>query len=163
MTSSPGPRSRFGIRFSLLARRWRHVLDAHLVQAGLTGATWAPLIHLDETGGGMTQKDLAQLVGVDGSSLVRVLDILERQGLIQRQRSETDGRARLVHLTPEGKRHVAGIRRELGKGERALLTDLSDDEILALLRCFDRIEGRITAFEKAAMQNPQPGTTSDVR
>ncbi|WP_345798467.1 MarR family transcriptional regulator [Castellaniella sp. MT123] len=163
MTSSPGPRARFGIRFSLLARRWHHVLDAHLVQAGLTGATWAPLIHLDETGGGMTQKDLALLVGVDGSSLVRVLDILERQGLIERQRSETDGRARLVHLTPEGKRHVADIRRELGQGERALLADLSDDEILVLLQCFDRIDSRITDLENTTTRNLHQRTTPDVR
>ncbi len=148
-----GPRSRFGIRFSLLARRWRHRLDAHLARAGLTDATWVPLIHLDETGGGMSQKDLALLVGVDGSSLVRVLDILERQGLVERRRCETDGRARLVRLTPDGERRVAGIRHELGKGERALLADLSEQEIAAMLECFDRIDRRIAALERAAADN----------
>jgi len=147
--ASSGPRARFGIHFSLLARRWRHRLDAHLAQAGLTDATWVPLIHLDETGGGISQKDLARRVGVDGSSLVRVLDILERQCLIGRRRCETDGRARLVSLTPEGERRVALIRRELGKGERTLLADLSDQEITGMLACFDRIERRIAALEDA--------------
>ncbi|HET8597786.1 MAG TPA: MarR family transcriptional regulator [Castellaniella sp.] len=150
MASPPTPRSRFGIRFSLLARRWRHVLDGHLARAGLTDATWVPLIHLSETGGGLAQKDLAMLVGVDGSSLVRVLDILERQGLIERRRSETDGRARLVHLTPAGERRVAAIRHELGQGEQALLADLSEEDIATLLQCFDRIDRRITGFEDAA-------------
>jgi len=141
------PWARFGIRFSLLARRWRHHLDAHLAQAGLTDATWVPLIHLDETGGGLSQKDLAKRVGVDGSSLVRVLDILERQGLLERRRSTTDGRARLVHLTPKGKRRVAHIRETLGQGERALLADLSEQELAAMLACFDRIDRRISALE----------------
>ncbi|MGB6009118.1 MarR family winged helix-turn-helix transcriptional regulator [Castellaniella sp.] len=163
MIATSTPRSRFGIRFSLLARRWRRRLDAHLAQAGLTDATWVPLIHLDETGGGMTQKDLALLVGVDGSSLVRVLDILERQGLIERRRSETDGRARLVHLTPDGKRRVAGIRQELGAGERALLSGLSEDEIDTLLRCFDRIDERIAALENAAPPPPQSQAAQHVR
>ncbi len=157
--ASSGPRARFGIRFSLLARRWRHRLDAHLARAGLTDATWVPLIHLDETGGGISQKDLARRVGVDGSSLVRVLDILERQGLIGRRRCETDGRARLVSLTPEGERRVALIRHELGKGERTLLADLSDPEIAGMLACFDRIEQRIAALEDtppmAANRDPE--------
>jgi MarR family transcriptional regulator for hemolysin len=78
-----------------------------------------------------------------------VLDILERQGLIERRRCETDGRARLVSLTPEGERRVALIRRELGKGERTLLADLSDQEITGMLACFDRIERRIAALEDA--------------
>jgi MarR family transcriptional regulator for hemolysin len=83
-----------------------------------------------------------------------VLDILERQGLIERRRSETDGRARLVHLTPEGERRVDDIREELGKGERALLADLSEAQIAAMLACFDRIDQRIAALEHEA-----PATT----
>lgn len=149
-TPPPSSRARFGIRFSLLSRRWRRRLDAHLAQAGLTDATWVPLVHLDETGGGISQKDLALRVGVDGSSLVRVLDILERQGLIERRRCQADGRARLVGLTPEGHHRVADIRRMLSEGEQALLADLSEQEISAMLACFARIDQRITALERAA-------------
>ena len=121
MTHDLSLRSRFGIRFSLLARRWRRSIEAQLAQAGLTDATWVPLVHLQETGGGITQKDLAALVGVDGSSLVRVLDILAREGLIERRRDEADGRARLIHLTPAGKVRVGEIRKELGRAEEAIL------------------------------------------
>ena len=146
MSASPSLRSRFGIRFSLLARRWRRVLDAHLARAGLTDATWAPLVHLKESGGGITQKDLAARVGVDGSSLVRVIDILARQNLVERKRDAGDGRARLIHLTAEGERRVAAIRRELARGEEAMLADLSDAEVAAMLAHLDRIEARITAL-----------------
>lgn len=147
MDINSSSRSRFGIRFSLLARRWRAVLEVHLANAGLTDATWSPLIHLSETGGGMTQKDLALLVGVNDSSLVRVLDILERQGLIERRSSESDGRARLVYMTAEGEQRVANIRRELSKGEQILLADLAEAEISAMLQSFHIIDQRITTFE----------------
>ena len=140
-------RSRFGIRFSLLARRWRRVLDAHLAQAGLTDATWVPLVHLKESGGGITQKELAARVGVGGSTLVRVIDILSRQGLVERRRDETDGGARVIRLTEDGERRVAEIRRELAKGEEAMLADLSDEEVAAMLAQLDRIEARIAALE----------------
>ncbi|SCW85221.1 MarR family transcriptional regulator, transcriptional regulator for hemolysin [Sphingobium faniae] len=150
LTSPTSHRARFGISFSLLARRWRRALDSCLAEAGLTATTWVPLIHLQETGGGITQKELAMLVGVDGSSLVRVLDILAREGLIERSRDETDGRARLIHLTAEGERRVAGIREELGRGEARMLMDISDDEITAMLEYFGRIDRRMQALEQSA-------------
>ncbi|WP_199259675.1 MarR family winged helix-turn-helix transcriptional regulator [Paracoccus binzhouensis] len=153
MHSNPSPpRARFGIRFSLLARRWRRAIDAHLAAAGLTDATWVPLVHLQETGGGITQKELALLVGVDGSSLVRVLDILSRQGLVERRPDESDGRARLIHLTDLGRQRVAEIRRTLAAGEEDLLADLSDAEIATMLGHFDRIEQRLAARQQQEAQ-----------
>lgn len=140
-------RSQFGIRFSLLARRWRRALDIRLADAGLTDATWVPLIHLHQTGGGLTQKELAALVGIDGSSLVRLLDILCRQGLAERRIDERDSRARLVHLTEQGQKRVAEIRQELAKGEQEMLADLSDEDIATMLRSFDSIEYRLTQMQ----------------
>lgn len=146
---NPTSRSRFGIRFSLLARRWRRALDAHLAAVGLTDVTWVPLIHLQETGGGITQKELALLVGVDGSSLVRVLDILCRQELVERRRDASDGRARLIYLTNMGVRRVAEIRRELLRVEDQLLADLSDADMDMMLGNLDTIERRMTELENA--------------
>jgi len=144
---SDTPRFQFGIRFSLLARRWRRALDIRLARAGLTDATWVPLVHLHQTGGGLTQKELAALVGIDGSSLVRLLDILCRQGLAARRVDERDSRASLVHLTAQGERRVTEIRQELAKGEQEMLADLSDDNITTMLRNFDSIERRLTLMQ----------------
>nr|WP_278376608.1 MarR family transcriptional regulator [Brucella anthropi] len=150
---SDAPRSQFGIRFSLLARRWRRALDIRLAQAGLTDATWVPLVHLHQTGGGLTQKELAALVGIDGSSLVRLLDILCRQGLAERRVDERDSRARLVHLTAQGEKRVAEIRQELAKGEQEVLADLSDNDIAIMLRSFDSIEHRLTLMQSDREQD----------
>lgn len=150
MGNQLSPRSRFGMIFSLLARRWRRSIDARLSTAGLTDATWIPLVHLKESGGGITQKDLAARVGVDGSSLVRVLDILAREGLIERRCDETDGRANLIHLTPEGESRVGEIRRELGTAEAAILSELSDREIAAMLDHFQTIDRRMSELDIAA-------------
>lgn len=141
------PRARFGVRFSLLARRWRRALDARLAAAGLSDATWVPLVHLELSGGGLTQKDLAALVGIEASSLVRLLDILCRQGLVERRVDATDGRARLVYLTAAGKVRVAEIRKELTTGEAEMLADLSDADIEAILRHFERIDQRLQALQ----------------
>ncbi len=144
-SNSSSPRSQFGIRFSLLARRWRRALDARLAEAGLSDATWVPLIHLQATGGGVTQKELAALVGIDGSSLVRLLDILSRQELVERRVDENDNRARLIFLTPKGEQRVGEIRRELAKGEEDMLADISDADLAVMLDHFDSIEQRLAA------------------
>ena len=96
-------------QFSVLARQWRRTLDKSFEEAGLTDATWAPLLHLQETGDGISQKDLAVLVGIDGSSLVRLLDILAHKGLIERQIDKDDRRARLIFLTKAGRNAVKEI------------------------------------------------------
>ncbi len=141
-------RTQFGIRFSLLARRWRRAIDAHLAKTGLTDATWAPLVHLEQTGGGMTQKELALLVGVDGSSLVRILDILCREGLIERRKDEKDGRAKLIYLTAEGEARVQEIHRQLFQGEAELLTALSDEDLTVMLSHFEALERRIAELDE---------------
>lgn len=157
MTTAPtSPRARFGVRFSLLARRWRRALDARLAEAGLSDATWVPLVHLQESGGGITQKELAALVGIDGSSLVRLLNILCRQGLVERRVDASDGRARLVHLTAPGKIRVAEIRRELAKGEAEMLADLSDSDIAGMLRHFERIEQRLQTLQARRQEEVAP-------
>lgn len=156
MISHHFPRSRFGIVFSLVARRWRRSIEAHLAAAGLTDATWVPLVHLKETGGGITQKELAALVGVDGSSLVRVLDILAREGLIERRRDDADGRARLIYLTPHGEGRVGEIRQELDKAEAVILSELSDSDIASLLVHFETIDRRMTELAVVAEQEKRP-------
>lgn len=144
MIITPTPRSRFGIVFAMLARRWRRSIEAHLAAAGLTDTTWLPLVHLKETGGGITQKELAALVGVDGSSLVRVLDILVHQGLIERRRYEADGRARLIYLTPQGEKRVDDIREELLIAEAAILSEVSDHAIAEMMGHFSTIDRRMS-------------------
>ncbi|WP_409019047.1 MarR family winged helix-turn-helix transcriptional regulator [Brevundimonas vesicularis] len=149
-------RARFGIRFSLLARRWRRALEIHLAASGLTDATWLPLVHLKETGGGLTQKQLALRVGVDGSSLVRVLDILERESLIERRRDAADARARLIHLTPRGEARESAIRAALIEAETVILSGLPDSAIEAMLAAFEQMNLGLDDVEAGA-RNDRPG------
>ena len=74
---------------------------------------------------------------------MRLLDILSRQGLVERRADASDGRARLIHLTPRGEEHITTIRRALTLKERELLADISDDQLGAMLAHFDMIERRL--------------------
>ncbi len=93
----------FGFNVARLARRLRQAVDAELGAFGLTEATWRPLAYVGRLGGGVRQTELATALGIEGPSLVRLLDSLERRGLIERREDESDRRARGIHLTRAGR------------------------------------------------------------
>ncbi|MBN9019053.1 MAG: MarR family transcriptional regulator [Rhizobiales bacterium] len=145
MSVISSPRPRFGMQFVLTARRWRAALDEKLAAVGLSDASWAPLMHLAISGDGVSQKELAARMGLDGSSLVRLIDLLETRGLVARRTDEADRRARHIDLTSAGHAAVAFIRERLDAAEAEMLADLSDTEIEQLIDAFARINARLEA------------------
>ncbi|WMN55569.1 MarR family transcriptional regulator [Vibrio fluvialis] len=137
-------RQKFGIKFSIAARLWRRHLDQRLAQAGIKDISWAPLLHLDEFGDGISQKDLAASVGMEGSTLVRLLDTLEQKGQIERQADSHDRRAKRIYLTDAGREQVSALRAELLQIETEMLADVSDEQIAVMLEVLD---GLITKFK----------------
>jgi MarR family transcriptional regulator for hemolysin len=122
-------RSTLLYHLGIMTRRWRQALDSKFQAAGLTDATWRPLLHLHLLGDGVRQKDLAASVGIEGPSLVRLIDTLVVKGLIQRSEDCTDRRAKQLCLTPEGQLIVVRIREIVTTLENELLSPFSDSDI----------------------------------
>lgn len=136
-------RQRFGMLLVGVARRWRAALDAHLARIGLSDATWSPLVYIGLSGGGISQKDLAGRVGIDGSTLVRLLDILAEKALIERRQDAADRRSNLLFLTPAGAATVREIRHVLGAAEERMLAELGDADLDMLTGALERIDAGI--------------------
>jgi MarR family transcriptional regulator for hemolysin len=122
-----------------MAHRWRRVLDDFLRPTGLSQSTWRTLFHLASLGDGILQKDLAIAIGIEGPSLVRLLDNLEKDGLIERRAAANDRRGKTLHLTELGRarhREVMAIADEV---RAQLLEGSSEAEIRTCLTVFDHI------------------------
>lgn len=135
-------------RLNLMTRRWRKVLDAAFREVGLTDATWRPLLHLSLLGDGVRQKDLAQSIGIENPSLVRVLDDLAAKGLVIRAEDKSDRRAKILKLTMEGHNAVVSIRRILVPLEKTLLGGYTEEEMLLLGNLLERLETSINDFAR---------------
>lgn len=146
-------RGNLGVLLVGVARRWRAMLDASLAVVGLSDATWSPLAHIGRSGGGICQKDLAARVGIDGSSLVRLLDILAKKGLIERRQDVADRRSNLLYLTPAGRAAEQGIMRVLTVVEQQMLADLDDVEIARMMGALEQIDRRIKALRSGERQS----------
>lgn len=113
---------RFATLVALVARTWRKTIDSRLEEYELTEATWLPLVYLSRLEKPVRQKDLASMLSLDSSSVVRVLNNLEKLGLIQRTPEENDRRAKSTIITQKGKKiieHLEGISTALEKEIKA--------------------------------------------
>ncbi|MEX8194118.1 MarR family winged helix-turn-helix transcriptional regulator [Comamonas guangdongensis] len=136
-------RDRLGFLMVTLTRQWRRLVEEQLAASGLTDATWTPLIHLRAWGDGVTQKELAERVGLDGSSLVRLLDILEGHGWVERRADAADRRSKRIFLTAGGNAAVDRIRATMLQAELSMLQDLDDAEVEAMLGSVNKIRARM--------------------
>lgn len=91
----------FGVLLHEVARSWRTELDRRLRHLGLSQSQWLVLIKLPEEG--LTQTALARKVGIEGSTLVRLLDRLQANGWIERRDVLGDRRAKRVVPTAKAK------------------------------------------------------------
>lgn len=130
-------------RLAALTRRWRQVLDAEFQSCGLTDATWRPLLHLHHMGDGVRQKDLAASLGLEGPSVVRLLDTLTGKGLVLRTEDETDRRAKLLALTDEGRALVEIIQQSVVALEEQAFKPFSSAELAEMSDFVDRLESAV--------------------
>lgn len=92
----------------------------------------------------VTASDLCRELGLDAGYLSRILARLEQQGLIEKVRSDSDGRQRLLRLTSEGKA-AANLLDQRSRDEVSeMLNDLSEEDQQHLLKAMQTIESVFT-------------------
>jgi len=126
-------------------RQWRRIAEQELVALGISEACAAPLLWIGRLGDGVRQVTLASYVGIEGPSLVRLLDQLAASNLAVRKDDPTDRRAKTVWLTPEGEKLAAQIEALLIESRSRVLADVSEEDLTATIRV-------LKAFEDAAAQ-----------
>jgi DNA-binding MarR family transcriptional regulator len=81
----------------------------------------------------MRMSELADSVLLSRSGLTRLVDRLERQGLLRRERCASDARGLFAEITDEGRSVFAEARRTHLDGVRRLFLDrFSRDELRAI-------------------------------
>ena len=90
-----------------------------------------------------TQQDLARAVGIEGPTLTRHVDALERDGLVTRQRDTGDRRAVRVELTPAGEQLHGELLKAVIAFNRRLRRGLDDAEADQLRDLLGRLEANV--------------------
>lgn len=113
---------------SLMARTMEADLNKRLSGHGITRVAWAVLgaIHFD---GKKTPSELAAFLRIDRAAVTRLLDKLESQELIARNRTGSDRRSVSLLVTPKGKTLSSTIAQESSAVNAQFTTGLSPENI----------------------------------
>lgn len=117
-------------------------MDLSFKDLGLSDATRVPLLALYVQDGPLRQKDLADTLYLDTSSLVRVLAQLRKAKLVDWTQDPTDRRAKCISLTPAGRETAAMILAKSMQIEQTILTGLAPDELDVTRRALEKISRR---------------------
>ena len=129
-----------GMTIGEAARCWRTKLNERLRPLGLSQARWMVLLHLSKRGDGVVQKALAEWLGIEGPTLVRILDRMMEDGWIERRESATDRRAKTVHLTKQSCAIIKQINKVAAQLRGELLADIDPADVETCMRVLLQIK-----------------------
>ena len=124
------------ITMTQVSRSYKAACDRVAAQYGLTQAVAWPIVAISRMGDGVRPGVIADAVGIEPSSVVRLIDLLAGSGLIERRDDTNDRRAKLIFLTPEGRKKVMEIETALVPLRRQLLQGLTDEQLETCMHVF---------------------------
>ncbi len=125
--------------YTILSRN----LSAKVSALGLTTPQYRVLRQLG--GAGRSASELAALLGVTPGNLTGILDRLEQEGLLSRERGKTDRRSLQVRITPAGEALMSRAVPEMHQHLRQLFTTLDADEVTQMKALLERLERQLAA------------------
>ncbi|HYS65063.1 MAG TPA: MarR family transcriptional regulator [Paraburkholderia sp.] len=138
------------------ARKWRRTSHGVLAAFNVSEACATPLLTASRLGAAVRQVTLADHIGIEGPSLVRLLDQLCAAGLMRRDEDPEDRRAKTVVLTDEGRAVTAQMEEELVTLRAQALKGVSRNDLEATLRV-------LSAFTADAAERADQGDDRDQR
>jgi MarR family transcriptional regulator for hemolysin len=127
-----------GRRLYLGHRAVHDVLDDRMGERGASLWNWI-LLRTAAEHEGSSQREVAAHMHIEPPTLVRHLDQLADEGLVERRRDEQDRRVTRVYLTPAGRRRLAELHGIAQEVDDELRTLLSAREVEVLGRALMRI------------------------
>ena len=144
--SSPSPEAMAAWRVFLeCALALPDVLGAELeASRGLALRWYDVLVQLEEASEGLPMTEVASRILASKSGLTRVIDRMEKAGLVRRERPEDDRRVVLVVITPAGLQVLRAAREVHRDGIRRHFAEHLDERDLATLTAIlDKVRGHV--------------------
>ncbi|SDW05053.1 MarR family winged helix-turn-helix transcriptional regulator [Paenibacillus sp. PDC88] len=134
-----GNEEKYGYAITRTSRAVLRFLTGYLRSYSITPEQWTVVKRVFEHEG-ITQKELAAISDKDPATLAKVLDILEREGLIVRKTNEEDRRSYLIYITKQGVKLRNEVYEHLEQVFNKVLEGIPQDELAVFNKVLCRIE-----------------------
>jgi MarR family transcriptional regulator for hemolysin len=139
-----------------VARSYKAAADKLSAGCGLSHATAWPIVMIGRLGDGVRPGAVADALGLEPPSLVRVIDQLVESGLLDRHEDPSDRRARTLHLSEKGRACASGLEQALIPFRRELFGNMDPADIAACARVLTSLDGTLASGAVRAQGPRQP-------
>ena len=131
-----------------VARAWRYEMNQALRPLGLNLSMRQVLVQLQRNPGGLMQAELARNLGIEGPTLVRLLDKLEEKGWIARITSLDDRRRKDTVLTARAAEQVRALEQLSDALRTRMMSGLTTEQLDQCARTMLQIRNNLYADRK---------------
>jgi MarR family transcriptional regulator for hemolysin len=139
----------FGFLLKDVSRRYVARFERHAAQISLTLVHSRALTYLEKNEG-ISQARLAELTEVDPMCMVRILDRMEADGVLERHPDPDDRRARRLYLTAKAKPLLEEIWRLVALTRAETFAGIARAEREAFIDVLERLDANLLALDGAA-------------
>lgn len=139
----PEPDIALMIKLVAVVRGFRTKMDERLRRIGQSVSRMETLAAIMNLPDPKSQSDVARRLRVEGATVTRMIDILSKEGLVERHPHPDDRRINLVAITPAGETALEEIFGIYDGLRDHVLADLSGDDRAQMHRMLDGVIARI--------------------
>ena len=124
-------------------RAWRQAVDRRLKYLGVSQASWMTIAVAAKALQPLSQSELAEKLGVEGATMVAMVDRLVKAGLVKREPSTADRRIKRVVVTEAGQRLFDTVKTEAAAVRKELLSQMDPKKLEAATAVLEALQGMI--------------------
>jgi MarR family transcriptional regulator, transcriptional regulator for hemolysin len=129
------------------ARSWRQAIDRRLKCLGLSHASWMAIAAASKARTPLSQSELADRLGVEGATMVAMMDRLAKAGFVVRQPCLHDRRINRVVLTDTGNSLCEAVEREAAAVRREMLASIDPTKLAIATELLETLQALIESSE----------------
>lgn len=132
----------------LFARELRQTMDEMFKPYGMSSSRWMALAILKDALEPLSQKELALRMDIEGATLVRIIDALERDGWVRRAVSPLDRRIKLVSMEPKAQEFVRVFMDAMQRLNKALYGGIPEARVRDSVALLESLRCNLQSFSE---------------
>ena len=128
---------------SKTSKKMANMFNERLIPFGITRVQWIAMYYLLKYGD-LSQKDLGERMDIKESTVARLLDRMEDEGLIKRTKGREDRRVTYIKLTNKGRERIEELLPEGQKMSEFFSMGISEEEIQVFKRVLQKFMENIS-------------------
>ena len=125
------------------SKKMANMFNERLIPLGVTRVQWIAMYYLLKHGD-LSQKELGEKMDIKESTVARLLDRMEEEGLIIRTQVKEDRRVKYIKLTPKGRERIEELLPEGQKMSELFSMGITEEEIQVFKRVLQKFMENIS-------------------